>query len=159
MKASTIAQLKKELQHRSPDELLNLCLRLGRFKKENKELLTYLLFEAGNESGYIESVKEEVDEWFGEINTNSFFYIKKSVRKILRNIKKYIRYSGNKETEVELLLYFCQKLRNFRPSIQNNTALFNLYQRQLTFISKKLDALHEDLQYDFGQALEDLKEP
>ncbi|WP_420603263.1 hypothetical protein [Flagellimonas sp.] len=157
MKASTIAQLKKELQHRSPDELLNLCLRLGRFKKENKELLTYLLFEAGNESGYIESVKAEVDEWFFEINTNSFFYIKKSVRKILRNIKKYIRYSGNKETEVELLLYFCQKLRDFRPSIQNNTALFNLYQRQLTFISKKLDVLHEDLQYDYGLALQELE--
>ncbi|MEX0362048.1 MAG: hypothetical protein AB3N10_13795, partial [Allomuricauda sp.] len=61
MKASTIAQLKKELQHRSPDELLNLCLRLGRFKKENKELLTYLLFEADHEEGYIESVKAEVD--------------------------------------------------------------------------------------------------
>ncbi|WP_190810632.1 hypothetical protein [Flagellimonas sp. S3867] len=157
MKASTIAQLKKELQHRSLDELLNLCLRLARFKKENKELLTYLLFEAGNESGYIESVKAEVDEWFLEINTNSFFYIKKSVRKILRNIKKYIRYSGNKETEVELLLYFCQKLHDFRPSIQNNTALFNLYQRQLTFISKKVDVLHEDLQYDYGLALQELE--
>ncbi|WP_420321156.1 hypothetical protein [Flagellimonas sp.] len=157
MKASTIAQLKKELQQRSPDELLNLCLRLGRFKKENKELLTYLLFDADHEEGYVESVKAEVDEWFLEINTNSFFYIKKSVRKILRNIKKYIRYSGNKETEVELLLYFCQKLHDFTPSIQNNTALFNLYQRQLTFISKKVDVLHEDLQYDYGLALQELE--
>ncbi|WP_420401661.1 hypothetical protein [Flagellimonas sp.] len=157
MKASTIAQLKKELQHRSPDELLNLCLRLGRFKKENKELLTYLLFEADHEEGYIESVKAEVDEMFEEINTNSFYYIKKSVRKILRTIKKYVRYSGNKETEVELLLYFCQKLKNFRPSIKSNIALRNLYDRQLGYIEKKISALHEDLQYDFGQILEDLK--
>nr|WP_299171508.1 hypothetical protein [uncultured Allomuricauda sp.] len=158
MKASTIAQLKKELQHRSPDELLNLCLRLGRFKKENKELLTYLLFEADHEAGFIESVKSEIDEQFLDINTNSFFYIKKSVRKILRNIKKYIRYSGNKETEVELLLYFCDKLKTFRPSIQRNIALANLYERQVVYIEKKIAALHEDLQYDYGLALEDLRE-
>lgn len=157
MKASTIAQLKKELQHRSPEELLSLCLRLGRFKKENKELLTYLLFEVDHEEGYIENIKAEVDEQFLDINVNSFFYIKKSIRKILRNIKKYIRYSGNKETEVELLLYFCKKLHDFRPSIKKNTALFNLYQRQLTFISKKIDVLHEDLQYDYGLALQELE--
>ena len=118
MKAATVVQIKKELQHRNPEELLELCLRLSKFKKENKELLTYLLFEADNEQGYIQTVKSEVDELFSEINTNSYFYFKKSVRKILRNLKKYIRYSGNKETEVELLLYFCQKLKDFHPSIE-----------------------------------------
>ncbi|MCL6274482.1 hypothetical protein M3P19_10695 [Muricauda sp. 2012CJ35-5] len=157
MKASTIAQLKKELQHRSSDELLALCLRLGRFKKENKELLTYLLFEADHETGYIESVKDEVDTMFAEINTNSFFYIKKSIRKILRTIKKYVRYSGNKETEVELLLYFCQKMKSFRPSYKQNIAMRNLYDRQILFIEKKILALHEDLQYDFGVLLDELR--
>ncbi|RIV46242.1 hypothetical protein [Flagellimonas pelagia] len=157
MKASTIAQIKKELQHRSSDEVVQLCLRLARFKKENKELLTYLLFEADSESGYIESVKQEVDELFSEINVNSYFYIKKSVRKILRTIKKYIRYSGNNETEVELLLYFCEKLKALRPSIHRNTTLKNLYDRQLIYIEKKLPLLHEDLQYDFGEQLTHLK--
>ncbi len=157
MKASTIAQLKKELQHRNPEELLALCLRLARFKKENKELLTYLLFEADHEEGYIETVKTEVDEQFSEINTNSYFYIKKSVRKILRNIKKYIRYSGNKETEVALLLYFCEKLKDFKPSIRRNVTLMNLYERQLAFIEKKITLLHEDLQYDYNLILEELK--
>lgn len=156
MKAATVSQLKKELQHRNPEELLQLCLRLSKFKKENKELLTYLLFEADNEEGYIETVKAEVDEWFDQINTNSFFYVKKSVRKILRNLKKYIRYSGDKATEVELLLYFCQKLKAFRPSIRSNTTLTNLYERQVAFIHKKIDLLHEDLQYDYGTLLEEL---
>nr|WP_299168709.1 hypothetical protein [uncultured Allomuricauda sp.] len=157
MKVATVVQIKKELQHCSPEELLQLCLRLSKFKKENKELLTYLLFEAGNEAGYIETVMAEVDELFLDINTNSFFYIKKSVRKILRNLKKYIRYSGNKETEVELLLYFCKKLKEFRPSMNNNTTLRNLYDRQLAFVEKKVAALHEDLQYDYGLVLEELK--
>ncbi|GMN06516.1 hypothetical protein MTsPCn5_19050 [Croceitalea sp. MTPC5] len=156
MKAATVIQLKKELQHRNPEELLQLCLRLSKFKKENKELLTYLLFEADDEEGYIETVKEEVDQLFSEINTASYFYIKKSVRKILRNLKKYIRYSGNKATEVELLLFFCQKLKDFKPSINRNTTLTNLYERQLTYIAKKIKLLHEDLQYDYGMMLDEL---
>ncbi|WP_418500243.1 hypothetical protein [Flagellimonas sp.] len=158
MKAATIAQLKKELQFRSQDEVMQLCLRLARFKKENKELLTYLLFEADSEESYIEVVKQETDEMFSEINVNSFFYIKKSVRKILRTLKKYIRYSGDKATEVELLLYFCEKLKDFRPSIRRNTTLLNLYQRQLEYIAKKIPLLHEDLQHDYGLVLLELKE-
>ena len=157
MKAATVIQIKKELKQRNPEELLELCLRLSKFKKENKELLTYLLFESDHETGYIDSVKEEMDEAFAAINTNSYFYIKKSVRKILRNVKKYIRYSGNKETEVVLLLYFCKKLKTLTPSINRNTTLLNLYERQLLFIEKKIILLHEDLQYDYGLLVEELK--
>ena len=150
MKAVSVVTIKKELQHRSSDELMQLCLRLSKFKKENKELLTYLLFEAHDESGYIETVKAEIDAQFETINTNSYFYIKKSVRKILRHIKKFARYSLKKETEVELLLYFCAKLKDFKPSIKYNPTLINIYNRQLTLSEKLVSGMHEDLQYDFG---------
>lgn len=156
MKAATVAQIKKELQFKSQEDVMQLCLRLARFKKENKELLTYLLFESDSEEGYVQAVKEEVDAMFTEINVNSYFYIKKSVRKILRTLKKYARYSGDKATEVELLLYFCEKLKSFRPSIQRNTTLKNLYNRQLDYIEKKIPALHEDLQHDYSMILEEL---
>ena len=46
MKAVNVSRLKTELNNRSPKELLEICLRLSKFKKENKELLTYLLLEA-----------------------------------------------------------------------------------------------------------------
>ena len=156
MKAVSIVTIKKELQHRSSDELIQLCLRLARFKKENKELLTYLLFESHNETGYIESVKNYMDEEFKTINTDSYFYIRKSVRKILRNIKKFVRYSQKKETEVELLLYFCQKLKNFKPSIKRSTQLQNMYNRQILLSKKIISSLHEDLQYDYNIMLEDI---
>ena len=156
MKAVSVVTIRKELKHKTNEELAELCLRLSRFKKENKELLTYLLFEADSEAGYIETVKAEIDEQFEITNTDSFFYIKKSVRKILRNTKKYIRYSLNKETEVELLLYFCKKLKTMKPSISRNTTLTNLYDRNIEAITKKILALHEDLQYDYTMALEDM---
>ncbi|HUH28820.1 hypothetical protein [Gelidibacter sp.] len=158
MKAVSVVTIKKELKHRSSEELLELCLRLSKFKKENKELLTYLLFESHDEAGYIESVKAEIDEQFKTINTNSYFYIKKSVRKILRNIKKYARYSLKKETEVELLIHFCTVLKDFEPSIFKNVTLNNIYDRQIVAIKKIVSNLHEDLQYDYNLLLEELEE-
>lgn len=156
MKAVSVVTIKKELQHRSTEELMQLCLRLSRFKKENKELLTYLLFESDDETGYIQSVKNYIDEEFEAINRDSYFYIRKSVRKILRNIKKYVRYSQKKETEVELLLYFCEKLKKFSPSIKRSTQLQNMYNRQLLLSKKIISGLHEDLQYDYNLLLEEL---
>ncbi|MBI9041916.1 hypothetical protein [Lutibacter sp.] len=153
MKAVTVKELKQELKHLTNSELIDVCLQLSKFKKENKELLTYVLFEAANEEGFIETVKSEADILFETINTNSYFYIKKSVRKILRMLKTNIRYSKKKETEIELLLYFCLKLTEIRPSIKNSTVLKNIYLREKTAIQKKLLVLHEDLQYDYNLQL------
>ncbi|KJD34477.1 hypothetical protein PK35_01395 [Tamlana nanhaiensis] len=156
MKAATIKDIKTELNELSTKELQDLCLRLSRFKLENKELLTYLLFDSHNESQYIENVKNYIDTEFLAINTKSIFYIKKSVRKILKNVKKYIRYSQNKATEAELLIYFCKKLKHFKPSIKRSTQLQNLYNRQLLQAKKRIDTLHEDLQYDYNLLIEKL---
>ncbi len=156
MKAVTIKKIKDELSHRSANDLMELCLKLSKFKKENKELLTYLLFESHSEEKYIESVKEQIDALFTQINTKSYFYIRKSVRKILTIIKKFIRYSKKKETEVELLLHFCCKLKNFKPSINRSQQLKNSFNRQIILIEKAIATLHEDLQYDYKLELEEL---
>ena len=157
MKIESIVTIKKELQHLPKEDVLELCLRLGKFKKENKALLTYLLFEAHNEDGYIASVKTTLDGLFESINTDSYFYMKKTIRKILRQIRVYSNYSDKKSTEVELLLYFCQQLNELKPSIHSNTTLSNLYQRQILALKKKISVLHEDLQYDYNLQLEALR--
>ena len=156
MKAVTIKELKTELTTRTYNELLELCLQLSKFKKDNKELLTYLLFESNNEEGFVSHVKIEIDEQFELINTKTYYFIKKSVRKILRGIKKNIRYSKNKESEIELLLYFCKKLKDFKPSITSNNVLNNIFLREIAAINKKMLLLHEDLQYDYKIELQKL---
>ncbi len=156
MKTASVKEIKSELKHRGPDEIRELCMRLVKFKKENKELLTYLLYESDNEAGYIESVKNEIEQEFKEINTKSYFYIKKSVRKILRNTKKYIRYSKKKVTEVELLMYFCIELVKMFDRTGKNTTLENIYNRQIDAIQKAISYLHEDLQFDYGIELNKL---
>ncbi len=154
MTAVTLKELKEELISCTPKELRDLCLRLARFKKENKELLTYLLFESSDEALYVVRVKKEVDAQFEEINNKSYYLIKKSFRKILRTIRKYARYSQKKETEVELLVYFCTKLNRFTPSIKKNSGLQNFYNRLIETIRKKVTLLHEDLQFDYGAELD-----
>lgn len=153
MKAVSIKELKEELANCTPKEIRDLCLRLARFKKENKELLTYILFESSEEAIYVENVKKEVDLQFEQINKRSPFLIKKSFRKILRTIRKYTRYSQKKETEVELLVYFCTRIRKFTSSIQKNAGFQNFYNRLIETIRKKITFLHEDLQFDYGTEL------
>jgi hypothetical protein len=156
MKPVTVKEISEELLNLAPKELRDLCLRLARFKKENKELLTYLLFEARDEAGYIESVKKEIDLQFEKVNRRSYYFIKKGLRRILLNTRKFIRYSHHKKTEIDLLIYFCTKLKKFNPSVQRNAALRNLYLKQVATIREKLGSLHEDLQYDYGIELDAL---
>jgi hypothetical protein len=151
MKAATVTELKKELQHLDPKELAELCLRMAKYKKENKELLSYLLFNADDEAGYIEKVKSEVDEQFAEINKSHVYFAKKNLRKILRFTNKYIKYSSQKQTEVELLIHFCIRMKNSGISYQRDASLVNLYARQKQKIEKAISKLHEDLQFDYSE--------
>lgn len=157
MKTASIQELKQELKTIPPAECIDLCLRLARFKKENKELLTYLLFEAHDEAGYIESIKQEMDEQFEAINYNRIFFAKKSLRKIARSIGKYCRYTGSATVQVELLLYFCQKMKASGIPLIQNPVILNLYNSQLTKIIKALSSMHEDLQYDYSRKLSALE--
>lgn len=156
MKPASLAEIRKELKTRDPKELAELCLRLGRFKKDNKELLTYLLFEAQDESAYVVAIKEDIDEMMTEINTTHLYYAKKGLQKILRQLNKNIRYSGSKQTLVEVLLYFCQSINDSGIAIHKSTVLTNMYERQKVKIRKALLSLHEDIQADYIHELENI---
>ncbi|MBA2499320.1 MAG: hypothetical protein H0V30_06295 [Chitinophagaceae bacterium] len=156
MKAATVQDIKQELTTLKHNELLAINLRLARFKKENKELLTYILFEAHNEPGYVEGIKREIDEQMESINKSQIYFAKKSIRKILRLVNKYTRYSSSKQTEVELLIYFCKKLKISGLPLHKNVALSKLYENQMIKVKKIMKALHEDIQYDLNRELEEL---
>lgn len=158
MKAASIKELKTALKDCSHAQLLEITLKLARFKKENKELLTYLLFDAGDEERYIRQTQEEMSAQFDQITSRSFFHIKKSIRKILRTTKTAIRYSKKKETEVELLLYFVKEIQAFQPSIKRSNVMMSLRQRQIDRVEKLVATLHEDLQYDYQLELDQLED-
>lgn len=156
IKTASVTEIKKELSDASPEELLNLSLRLIKYKKENKELLSYLLFEAHDLTSYIQNIKKEMDEDFLQINKANLYFAKKSLRKILKITNKYIRYTSSKEAEVELLIYYCSKINASGIKINKSTALTNLYNNQIKKIRTVVGTLHDDLQHDYTKELETL---
>jgi membrane-anchored protein YejM (alkaline phosphatase superfamily) len=149
MTTASLSEIKKELHTLDQETVESLCNRLAKYKKENKELLTYLLFEAHDEHAYVENVKEELRELFKTIPASNLYLIKKTLRKILRFANKQIKYSGIKQTELELRIFFCTKVKEARIPLHTGTVLFNLYQMQLKKIEAVLGKLPEDLQTDY----------
>jgi hypothetical protein len=157
MKAASAAEIKQRLKELDKKELADLCLRLSRYKKENKELLTFLLFEADDLPHYIAGVKEAIDDIFAGVNTSSVFFAKKTIRKALRTANRYIRYTGDKTVETEVLLHFCTNFCGLKLDWRRSTLLANIYNAQIKKIAAAIDSLHEDLQYDYRRSLERLK--
>src|SRR4051812_44277312 len=112
MKAASIQELKRELLGLPPKQVIELCLKLARFKKENKELLSYLLFDAHDIPGYVGAVKLEIDLQFAELPKTNWFIIKKGLRKILKFVAKCGKHTNSKEAEVEMMIHFCLNLRS-----------------------------------------------
>ncbi len=157
MKVATISEIKRELKTLPPERVIELCLELARFKKDNKELLNYKLYESGHEEGYIETIKEEIEEDFELLNTTSFYLAKKTIRKVLRKLNKYIRYSSLPETAIVLNIHFLDTLRTSSLDFKKSKVLVNIYHRRLDLIDKALKKLHPDLQFDYEEELERLR--
>lgn len=156
MQTASISKIRKELKTLPPDELIELVNRLARYKKENKELLDYLLFESADEQGYIDQVKREMEGEFETINVANLYWARKSIRRILRVTNKYIRYSGQVETEIELRAHFSRTLRDSGIPFRRSAALVNLYDREVERVEKAIKKLHEDRRGDFDGVVEEL---
>ena len=157
MRVASMNEIKEELKSLPGPGVLELCLRLARAKKENKELLTYLLFEAHDPNSYIMQLKQLIDEELSASNKNNLYILKKNLRKVLRVVNKHLKFTSSKAAEVEVLLYFCQSLQQQHVPYKKNNALATLYYGQIKKITTAVSTLHEDLQHDFNRQLEELK--
>ncbi len=153
MKSASSNELKAALHNLSPKDMIQICLRISKYKRENKELLTYLLYEADNELEYIQNIKAEIDEFFENLVVLNFSNMLKKLRKVVRLANKYIKFSGSKNVEVAVLIHICHKIKPFTDQ-SSSTSLINLYNRQIIKIDKALLKLDEDLQYDYKNEIE-----
>jgi len=154
MKAASVKEIKSALETVPQKELVAICLRMIKFRKENKELATYLLFDENDEHGYINNVKDNLSLLFEDVNTSNPYFAKKTYRKIVRVTNKFARYSSEATTEVELLLFVAEKMNIQKKGIGKSTALDNIYLGLVKKIRKLVGTLHEDLQYDYVRQLE-----
>jgi len=106
MDTASIKQLKDTLSTLGREELIGLLLRMVKFKKENKELLTFLLFEADDLDAYVHEITLLIKDEFENYRLKTAYYKRKGCRRVLRMLKKYIKYASDKEVEVRLLLAY-----------------------------------------------------
>jgi hypothetical protein len=152
----TLVQLKKELQERPPAEVLEVAVKLARFKKENKEYLQYLLFGSEDEKQYIHESQKKLDAVFLGINRSTAYTTKKGLQKVVRHLNKFIKNSKSKETELELRVYFCKLMNSAKIDLHSSKVIFNLYQREIDKIKIVYNKLHEDLRMDYEKDIEGL---
>lgn len=156
LKPASLAELKAELQTLPQEELLAICLRLARFKRDNKELMGFLLFEAHNMDHYTQQIKEMMTLEFANVNTSNVWFAKKTIRKILRLVSKYAKYAGSKELEAVLLIHFLEEMKQLPAHITKAPILEKLMAMQEKKTRKLIESLHEDLQYDYKRRLQEL---
>ncbi|GAB3931778.1 hypothetical protein [Mucilaginibacter myungsuensis] len=150
-----LADIKKEIQHLAAPQLADLVLRLARYKKENKELLAYLLFVAGDEEAFIAQSKYEVSMMFYIMPSQAFAALK-VLRKILRLITKLSRFSGSKTVEISLLIGFCNNYLEYVNPKVSYKPMRTVFIRQIEKIGKLIAKLHEDVQGDHQQEFDEL---
>jgi hypothetical protein len=158
MNTSSLQELKKELKELSPKQLSELCLALAKYKKDNKEYLSYLLFQSHNKESFASQIKKETDDFFEELQSQkNLYYIRKSLRARLRFLNKYCRYINDKATTADMLIYFLQKIKEHRIPIHHSARLQNLFDAQVKKIKSVIATLHEDLQADYLRELDEVE--
>lgn len=156
MKAASVKQIKEELLKRSPNELVNICLRLSKFKKENKELITYLLFDAADEQGYVKEVVQTLVGEFETVNIKSLYIAKKNLRRIVRMVNRFIKYSDDPETPVQILMALCIEMKKLPLNFSRSASLANIVSATRNRLLKHIELLHEDLQYEYKREFQKL---
>lgn len=156
--SQSLSDLKKELNFLSLKEITEICIKLAKYKKDNKEFLSYLLFRSNDTQTFVSDIKIEIDGFFEILKSQSNLYlIKKSLRKILRLITKNSKYVNEKSISIELLIYFCKKLKLSGIPFHKSQLISNIYQQQLKKINKLIPFLHEDIQADYCNEIKELE--
>lgn len=155
MQAASVDTIKAELKQMPPKQVLDLLLRLARFKKENKELLTYLLFESADEESYIQQIKQEIKEELEKIDGLPAYQYKKQFRKIQRKINKPIKYTGSKSSAVELYMHMLKIINEKKKTVFVRSFLEKTVQQYVNKIEKILPGINEDLAHDIKTQLKE----
>lgn len=157
MEIASLAEIKKELQLLSQKELIVVIADLAKFSTDNKLFLYFQLYGRDSPSLFKEMVQQELYEEFQTANTRNYHYAKKSAQGIRRKLNKFIKFTKDKPTQIELIAFFCEMIYEYGYLAFSHPVIENLYQLQLGKIEKLLSQLHEDLQFDYQLKLEDLK--
>jgi hypothetical protein len=157
LQSAPMKELKRHLETLPQREVVTHCMKLARYKHDNKDYLNYLLFESVDPGAFSKRLKEAVDEGFSALDKDkNLFFTKKGLRKILRMVTRYSRYASDPALTCEWHLYFCSKLSESGIPYESSPVVLNMYIGQLKKVSKLFETMHEDVRFDYQGTFEDL---
>ncbi|TAF47108.1 MAG: hypothetical protein EAZ51_07060 [Sphingobacteriales bacterium] len=139
---------KKEIAKLDKQTLANICIRLAKYKSENKELLNYLLFYSYDNQPYIDTLKLDITKAFG-FTTQNEYTISRLLKNLLTHLNKHLKFIADKNLEAEILLAFCNAFIEKIDMRGSYIPLVQVLYRQLVKICKVVEKLDEDLQFDY----------
>ncbi len=157
MQYPSLAQIKKELSYLTDKELVEIITDLSKFSRDNKAYLFFKLNAETQPNLFVEMVQEELTNEFDKARDGNYFYAKKSAQKIRRQMNKLLKLTKNKAQQVEVILFFCEQMKEREYLAYRHPVLENLFEVQLSKANKLILGLHEDLQYDYQGRLEELR--
>lgn len=157
MKIASLAEIKKELKYLSEKELIGIIADLSKFSTDNKLFLYFKIFGKDNPELFTEMIQEELLQDFQKSNRSNYHQAKKSAQMIRRKLNKFLKFTRDKGSKVELISFFCHKLSEYGFLGYHHPVIENLFYLQVGKIEKLINEMHEDLQYDYQHKLEELK--
>src|SRR5690606_20261825 len=113
MEIASLAEIKKELQLLSQKELIVVIADLAKFSTDNKLFLYFQLYGRDSPSLFKEMVQQELYGEFQTANTRNYHYAKKSAQGIRRKLNKFIKFTKDKPTQIELIAFFCEMIYEY----------------------------------------------
>lgn len=107
----------------------------------------------------METVKENLESAFYSANHRNYYLAKKAAQSIRKLLNKNLKLTRDSNAKIELIAFFCEKMREFGYLDYRHPVIPNLYALQVRKIEKLIALLHEDLQFDYRELLERLSEP
>lgn len=156
MQIPSLAEIKKELSYLTEQELRDYLIDLTKFSRDNKAYLFFKLYGRDHPQLYVQMVQEELTLEFQNSRGNHSYYAKKAAQKIRRKMNKLLKLSKDKADQLEVILYFCEQMKEYGFLKHANPVIDNLYRTQLSKAEKILTGLHEDLQFDYQGRIEEL---
>lgn len=155
MKTYSLSEIKNELVDLSPKQLTEICLKLARMKKDNKDYLAFLLFSASDKGHFVSEVKADIEKEFEAVKQQSvLYYTRKTLRKILRIVNRYCKFVDSKPHVIEMRIHYLQCIKNSEVPYWKSRQLTNLYQAELMKVQSLIETLHEDLRGDYAADME-----
>lgn len=157
MKIASLAEIKKELQHLSQKELIEVITDLSKFSTDNKLFLYFKLYGREQPDLFAEMVQEELINDFRNGNQRNAHYAKKSAQAIRRKLNKYLKFTKDKPTQIDLISFFCEMLYEYGYLMYRHPVIENLYLLQVGKVERLIGQMHEDLQFDYRDKVRELQ--